>query len=97
MNVFYNKTTTGLKNAPTESESPTVYLTEGMVYTIDSEGTLFSTPRDLDGSYDTNWVEVDFPEVIANHGTVWGMALTAIQDCLEVDAIHDESGWYFKK
>ncbi len=96
MNVFYNKATTGLKNAPcNEGESDTVYLSQGTVYTIDSEGTLLSTPRYLDGSYDNdNWVEVDYEEVVDNHGTVWGMLLTAIQDCLECDAMN--SGWYYK-
>ena len=97
MNVFYNKSTTGLKSAPTDFDSPTVYLTNGIVYTIDCEGVLYSTPRYVDGSYDTDWVEVDFDEVLAADGTVWVTLLTAIQDCLELDAIYDESGWYFKK
>ena len=101
-NVFYNRQTRGLKQLPfglVEDDHPvTVYFTESTVYTICSEGALYSSPRYLDGSFDPeDWCEVDFAECEAANGTVYHTMLTAIQDCLEVDAIHDPSGWYFKK
>ena len=100
MNVFYNRSTRGLKNAPTPGEaapeySATIYLTEHFAYTIDSEGTMSSSARFIDGSYDNEeWVEVDFEGNLRTNGTVYHTMLTAVQDCLECDAMH--SGWYFK-
>ena len=102
-NVFYNRQTRGLKQLPLGlmdwyADRPvTVYFTEHFVYTICEEGALYSSPRFLDGSFDpTDWTEVDFAECAAANGTVYHTMLTAIQDCLEVDAMHDPSGWYFK-
>ena len=97
MNVFFKNTVTGLKSSPIGGdETGTVYLTESTAYCIDCEGTLYSSARYKDGSFDTDWVLVDFEEVIACHGTVWGMLLTAVQDCLVVDAMHDPASGYYK-
>ena len=103
-NVFYNRQTRGLKQLPFglmdwyADHAVTVYFTESTVYTICSEGALYCSPRYLDGSFDPNeWCEVDFAECEAAEGVVYGDMLRAIQDCLEVDALYDESGWYFRK
>ena len=79
MNVFFKNTVTGLKSSPIGGdETGTVYLTESTAYCIDCEGTLYSSARYKDGSFDTDWVLVDFDEVRACHGVVWGMSVGCI-------------------
>ena len=80
-------------------ENYTLYFTKPTVYSICSEGALYSSPRYVDGSFDPeNWVEVDFQEVLECDGTVYHMFLTAVQDCLVTDAIHDSTkGYYLSK
>ena len=96
MNVFYNTSTRGLKTAIVGDEMQTVYFTEGTVYSICSEGALYSTPRYVDGSYDSDeWVEVDFMALLGEE-PIYMEALTAIQDCLVVDAMHDPASGYYK-
>ncbi len=98
MNAFYPKTTRGLKTALiSEDEMGTVYFTEGCVYSICSEGALYSSARYRDGSYDVDWVEVDFAEVEACNGTIHHQLITAIQDCLVVDAMNDPASGYYKQ
>ncbi len=97
MNIFYPKTTRGLKSAMiSEDEMGTVYFTESTAYSICSEGALYSTARYLDGSYDLDWEEVDFAEVEACNGTIHHQLITAIQDCLVVDAMNDPASGYYK-
>ena len=97
MNVFYNTSTRGLKTAIVGDDMQTVYFTEYKVYSICSEGALYSTPRYVDGSYDSDeWVEVDFDDCLAAYGTVYRTMLTAIQDCLVVDAMNDPASGYYK-
>ena len=102
-NVFYPRQTRGLKSIPTFEynetviDSMTVYFTEHFVYSICSEGALYSSPRLIDGSFDpTDWIEVDFAGNERVNGDVYTTMLTAIQDCLEVDAIHDPDSGYFR-
>ena len=104
MNVFYSPDTQGLKEIPiftyndTMVETQTVYFTKPTVYSICSEGALYSSPRYMDGSFDPdNWVEVDFHEIEACDGVVMLELMKAIQNCLEVDAIHDPNSGYFKQ
>ena len=103
MNVFYSPDTQGLKEIPLftsgDGGNQTVYFTNAAVYSICSEGALYVSPRYKDGSFDVDeWVEVDFMEVMAGEGQVYFEFLTAVQDCLEVDAIHDpKSGYYLSK
>ena len=104
MNVFYSPETHGLKEVPsfqyndTVVETQTVYFTKPTVYSICSEGALYSSPRYVDGSFDPdNWVEVDFAEILACDGTVMHELMVAIQNCLVCDAIHDpKSGYYLQ-
>ena len=98
MNVFYPKDTQGLKTAMiSEDEMGTVYFTEATAYCICSEGALYSSARFRDGSYDIDWVEVDFDEVLAANGTIHHQLITAIQDCLVVDAMNDPASGYYKQ
>ena len=101
MNVFYSPLTHGLKDIPdftgdNHGESTTVYFTKPTVYSICSEGALYSSPRFIDGSFDPDqWDEVDFGEIEACDGSVALELMKAIQNCLVCDAIHDpKSGYY---
>ena len=97
MNVFYPKTTRGLKSALIGEETATLYFTSPTVYSICSEGALYSSPRYIDGSYDSDeWVEVDFDEVEACDGIVYRTMLQAIQDCLVCEATHNPSSGYYQ-
>ena len=97
MNVFFKSTVLGLKSSPiSRDETGTVYLTESTAYCIDCEGTLYSSARYKDGSFDTDWVLVDFDEVRACNGVVHHMLITAVQDCLVVDAMNDPASGYYK-
>ena len=97
MNVFYSTKVRGLKQLPagmleTDDHGYTVYFTQGDVYLIDCEGQLYSAPRWLDGSFDTQ--DFDFVDFDGHENPE---LLTAIGDVLHTDAIHDPSGWYFKR
>ena len=103
MKVFYSPETHGLKEIPdfldvNDGNNQTVYFTKPTVYSICSEGALYSSPRYVDGSFDPdNWVEVDFAEIEACDGTVMLELMKAIQNCLVCDAIHDpKSGYYLQ-
>ena len=89
MNVFYPKSTTGLKEIPlfTSGDGGTqnVYFTDSHLYCICSEGTLYQSPRFLDGSFDNDvWEEVDYDEL---------NQLESIQDTLVEQA--QKEGWYY--
>ena len=89
MNVFYPETTQGLKEIPDftgNGDSQTVYFTDSAVYSICSEGTLYVSPRYVDGSFDVDeWVEVDFMAMLGEE-PIYMEAIHAIQDCLIADA-----------
>ena len=93
MNVFYPKSTFGLKSIPDftgAAETETVYFTQDGVYSICSEGALYCTPRHLDGSFDTNqWEEVLYDEL---EGDEFDGACLA-HDCLIEQA--QKEGWYY--
>ena len=89
MNVFYSPSTQGLKEIPdfdgATTGTETVYFTQQHVYAIDTEGTLYVSPRFVDGSYETTiWEEVEYDEL---------NQLTYIQDALVEQA--QKEGWYY--
>mgnify|MGYP001626628714 CR=1 FL=1 len=102
MNVFYNSDTRGLKELPVglldnTDCGQTAYFTRADAYIIDCEGELYRAPRYNDGSFNTDSFDmVDFKRHADYDGTVYVEMLTAVQDVLVCDAIHDPSGWYFK-
>ena len=96
MNVFYPTHTFGLKEIPTFKyndtvvETQTVYFINTHVFSIDSEGTLYQSPRFLDGSFNTLiWEETNYEEL-------WGDEFDGA--CLAHDCLIEQAqkeGWYY--
>ena len=95
MNIFYPKTTRGLKVIPdfTDSgENENVFFTQHGVYSIDSEGTLYVSKRYMDGSFDVDdWEEVILSELKDNNEFD---AACLAESCLMEQA--QKEGWYFR-